>query len=117
LNRVDGTVVFRSLSKDEIKDIVDLELEKVNERLADRAMALEATEPARQHLADEGYDPEFGARPLRRVVTNLVEDRLSDVILAGEIKLGSTVRLDYDEEEGKLTFTEIKPEDAVSEPA
>ncbi len=117
LNRVDATVVFRSLSKDEIKDIVDLELEKVNERLADRAMALEVTEAARQYLADQGYDPDFGARPLRRVVTNLVEDRLSDVILAGEIKLGSTVKVDYDADEDKLTFTEVTPENTVSEPA
>ena len=96
--------------------IVDLELDKVNERLAERAMALEATDAARQYLAEEGYDPDFGARPLRRLVTNLVEDKLSDVILSGQVKLGSTVRVDYDAESGELTFTEVQPEDPVGEP-
>ncbi|MBN2303436.1 MAG: ATP-dependent Clp protease ATP-binding subunit [Anaerolineae bacterium] len=117
LNRVDATIVFRSLSREEIKEIVDLELHKVNERLVERAMSLTATEAARQHLANEGYDPDFGARPLRRVITNLVEDKLSDVILAGDIKLGSLVEIDYDEEKGEVTFSEIQPEEPVSEPA
>jgi len=117
LNRVDATIVFRSLSKDEIEQIVDLELKKVNERLADRAMTLSVTEAARQYLADEGYNPEFGARPLRRVITNMVEDKLSDVILAGDIKLGSLVLIDYDKDEGELKFSEVQPEEEVGEPA
>ena len=117
LNRVDATIVFRALTREEIKQIVDLELGKVNARLAERAMSLKVTEAARQHLAEQGYDPEFGARPLRRVVTNLVEDRLSDVILSGQIKVGSAVLVDYDPEEDELTFTEVEPEEAVGEPA
>jgi ATP-dependent Clp protease ATP-binding subunit ClpC len=126
LNRVDATIVFRALSKEEIAEIVDLEISKVNERLSERAMVLQLTDDAKRFLADEGYDPDFGARPLRRVVTNQVEDRLSDVILAGEVKLGSTVLVDLDEETGNLIFTEITPEDnpednpegnPVSEPA
>jgi ATP-dependent Clp protease ATP-binding subunit ClpC len=115
LNRVDATIVFRALSKDEITRIVDLELHKVNDRLADRAMTLAATDAARSYLADKGFDPDYGARPLRRLITNLVEDRLSDVILAGDIKLGSTVLVDYDAERDELTFAEKQPE--VSEPA
>ncbi len=117
LNRVDATVVFRALTKAEIEEIVELELQKVNDRLADRAMSLSATEAARQYLADQGYDPEFGARPLRRVITSLVEDKLSDVILAGKVKLGSSVLIDYDEEKDEITFTEIQPEEPVGEPA
>ncbi len=117
LNRVDATIVFRSLSRAEITEIVDLEVLKVNERLAERGMMLELTEEARQHLSEEGYDPDFGARPLRRVVTNMVEDKLSDVILSGSVKLGSTVLVDYDAESGELSFTEVLPEDPVSEPA
>ena len=107
LNRVDATIVFRPLSKDEITEIVDLEVKKVNDRLAERAMTLTATEAARHYLADKGYDPDFGARPLRRVVTSLVEDKLSDVILAGQVRLGSTVVVDYDAEKDELTFSEV----------
>jgi ATP-dependent Clp protease ATP-binding subunit ClpC len=117
LNRVDATIVFRALTKDEITQIVDLELKKVNERLAERAMSLLATEAAKKFLAEQGYDPDFGARPLRRVVTNMVEDKLSDVILAGQIKLGSTVLIDYDPETGEVTFNQAQPEDPVGEPA
>ena len=117
LNRVDATIVFRALTKDEITQIVDLELKKVNERLAERAMSLTATEAAKKFLAEEGYDPDFGARPLRRVVTSMVEDKLSDVILSGRIKLGSTVLIDYNPETGEVTFNEAQPEDPVGEPA
>jgi ATP-dependent Clp protease ATP-binding subunit ClpC len=122
LNRVDATIVFRPLSKEEITEIVDLEMKKVNDRLAERAMTLTATEAARLYLADKGYDPDFGARPLRRIVTSLVEDRLSDVILAGQVRLGSTVVVDYDAEKDELTFSEAEPsetqpEGPMSEPA
>ncbi len=110
LNRVDATIVFRSLTRDEIKKIVDLEIKKVNDRLSDRAISLSASETARAHLAEKGYDPDFGARPLRRLITNLVEDRLSDVILAGDIKLGSTVLVDYSAEKDELVFSEVEPE-------
>ncbi len=115
LNRVDATIVFRALSKEEIAAIVDLELKKVNDRLADRAMTLHASDAARNYLAEKGYDPDYGARPLRRLITNLVEDRLSDVILAGSIKLGSTVMVDYDPEKEELTFSEMKPKEEMGE--
>jgi ATP-dependent Clp protease ATP-binding subunit ClpA len=122
LNRVDATIVFRPLSKEEITEIVDLELKKVNDRLAERAMTLTATDAARTYLADQGYDPDYGARPLRRVVTAMVEDKLSDVILAGQIRLGSTVLVDYDPAKEELTFSEAQPSEAqpegpMSEPA
>ena len=117
LNRVDATIVFRALTQEEIGEIVQLELDKVNERLAERAMSLKATDAARAYLAEKGYDPDYGARPLRRLITNLVEDQLSDVILAGSVKLGSTVLVDYDTEKDELTFSEIQPEEPVSEPA
>jgi ATP-dependent Clp protease ATP-binding subunit ClpC len=117
LNRVDATIVFRALTKEEIADIVDLEMKKVNERLAERAMSLTITDAARTYLADKGYDPDYGARPLRRLITSLVEDKLSDVILAGSIKLGSTVRVDYDTDKDELTFSEVQPEEPLGEPA
>ncbi len=117
LNRVDATIVFRPLSKEEITEIVVLEIKKVNDRLAERAMTIHATEAAQHYLADQGYDPDFGARPLRRIVTSLVEDKLSDVILAGQIRLGSSVIIDYDAEKEEITFSEAPIEDPVSEPA
>jgi ATP-dependent Clp protease ATP-binding subunit ClpC len=94
LNRVSGTIVFRSLSRDELMEIVDLEINKVRERLAEHALTLEVTDAAKGLLGEKGYDPEYGARPLRRVITNMVEDRLSDGILAGTFKIASTVLVD-----------------------
>ena len=91
LNRVDATIVFRSLTRDEIKQIVDLELKKVNERLAEHAITLQVGESAREWIATRGYDPEYGARPLRRLIQNEVEDVLSDGILSGKFHIGSVV--------------------------
>ncbi|MBX3066475.1 MAG: ATP-dependent Clp protease ATP-binding subunit [Anaerolineae bacterium] len=106
LNRVSATIVFRSLTKEEITAIVDLELQKVRERVSEHALVLEVTDAAKALLAEKGYDPEYGARPLRRVITNLVEDKLSDGILSGQFKLGATVRIDA--AEGEITFTPIE---------
>ncbi len=104
LNRVDASIVFRSLSQEEIKQIVDLELKKVGERLIEHAISLDVTEEARVWLAKEGYDPEYGARPLRRVIQNEVEDTLSDGILSGEFNLGSVVRITVNEEDDTLNM-------------
>jgi ATP-dependent Clp protease ATP-binding subunit ClpC len=116
LNRVDGTVFFRALTREEIKQIVDLELHKVRERLIEHAITLDVTDEARGWLADKGYDPEYGARPLRRLIQNEVEDALSDGILSGKFKLASIVRVDAqdgnllllaaEEEEGELEAPE-----------
>jgi ATP-dependent Clp protease ATP-binding subunit ClpC len=120
LNRVSATIVFRSLTRSELTQIVDLELNKVRERLSEHALVLDVTEPAKELLGNKGYDPEFGARPLRRVITNMVEDRLSDGILAGTFKLGSTVHIDA--QEGELVMNAIETEahpapDAATEAA
>ena len=113
LNRVSATIVFKSLTKDEIKAIVELELNKVRERVAEHALVLDVTDAARSLLGEKGYDPEYGARPLRRVITNMVEDRLSDGILSGIFKLGSTVRIDAVDGELTMTMDESKPLVAV----
>jgi ATP-dependent Clp protease ATP-binding subunit ClpC len=106
LNRVDATIFFRALTKDEIKQIVDLELNKVRTRLIEHAITLDATEPARDWLAEKGYDPEFGARPLRRLIQNEVEDRLSDGILSGEFKMAGIVKINAHDGELALEATE-----------
>ncbi len=107
LNRVDGIVVFRALTRDEIKLIVDLELHKVQERIAHQDIKLQATDAAKQYLSDKGYNFEFGARPLRRVIQNEVEDVLSDSFLSGKFEKGDTVEIDL--VEGNLTFNPLKP--------
>ncbi|GAB4551737.1 MAG: ATP-dependent Clp protease ATP-binding subunit [Anaerolineae bacterium] len=106
LNRVSATIVFRSLSREELMQIVDLELDKVRERVIEHAVTLELTDAAKAFLGEKGYDPEYGARPLRRVITNLVEDRLSDGILSGIFKAGSTILLDV--ADGELIMSMVE---------
>jgi ATP-dependent Clp protease ATP-binding subunit ClpC len=91
LNRLDGIMVFRHLTKEELTSIVDLELKRVYMQLSEHDIKLDLTPEAKLFLAEEGYDPEFGARPLRRVVMNHLEDKLSEGMLAGEFKPGDTV--------------------------
>ena len=91
INRVDAVVIFRSLNKDDIQQIVRLELDKVAERLKDHNLALTATPEALALIADQGYDSEFGARPLRRIIQQRVEDPLSDKLLSGDFVDGDSV--------------------------
>jgi ATP-dependent Clp protease ATP-binding subunit ClpC len=116
LNRLDEVIVFRSLTQEEINQIVGLEINKVRERLIEHALTLDVTDAALTHLATEGFDPEFGARPLRRVITNMVEDQLSDGILAGKFPLGSAILIDHDPEENKLSFKTIESEGEQQSP-
>jgi ATP-dependent Clp protease ATP-binding subunit ClpC len=113
LNRVDATIVFRALSRDEIKAIVDLELIKVSERLIEHAITLDVTDAAREWLAEKGYDAEFGARPLRRLIQNEVEDALSDGILSGRFSLGSMVRVLVDADD-TLMLEQVEEVEAPS---
>lgn len=99
LNRIDASIIFRALTQDEIKEIVELELNKVRERLIEHAITLDVTDEARTWLADKGYDAEFGARPLRRLIQNEVEDALSDGILGGRFQIGTVVRVTVNEDD------------------
>ena len=99
INRVDSMIVFRALNLDDIKKIVELELAKVSHRLEDHAITLEATPEALDKIAEMGYDPEFGARPLKRVIQQNVEDKLSDMLLGGEFEDGATIIVDVVDEE------------------
>ena len=94
LNRVDSTVVFRALSRDDIRQIVDLELRKVEKQLASKAIGIEVTDSARDWLGDKGYDIVFGARPLRRVIQDNIEDKLSEMLLSGAFGAGDRVVVD-----------------------
>ncbi len=98
LNRVDSTVVFHALTQQHIRAIVDLELSQVERRLAMRAITFEVTDAARDWLGEKGYDQVFGARPLRRVIQDNIEDRLSEMLLAGEFGTGDKLIIDRREE-------------------
>ena len=97
LNRLDATIVFHALSREEIHQIVDLMMNMVRDELKDKDIQIELTEAAREHLAEKGFDPVLGARPLRRLIQNEVEDRLSDELLGGNISEGDTAIVDLDE--------------------
>jgi len=99
INRLDSVIVFRSLNKDDIRQIVSLELNKVTERLAEHDVKLTATEAALDLLAESGFDVEMGARPLRRVIQQKVEDPLSDALLSGTFCEGCTVLVEVSEGE------------------
>jgi ATP-dependent Clp protease ATP-binding subunit ClpC len=99
LNRIDATVVFHALNKEHIRQIVDLMLNQVVASLQEKNVTLEVTDEARDFIGNKGYDPVFGARPLRRTIQNLVEDQLSEALLRGEFLPGDTVVVDCVNEE------------------
>jgi ATP-dependent Clp protease ATP-binding subunit ClpB len=96
LNRVDDTIIFRSLTREDLLKIVDLQLRRVAARLAERRLTLEVTDAARERLVATGYEPAYGARPLKRAIQRWVEDPLAVKLLEGEISPGDTVRVDDD---------------------
>jgi ATP-dependent Clp protease ATP-binding subunit ClpC len=100
INRVDSIIVFRELSQGDIRHIVDINLDEINERLVDHALILEATAEAKDWLAQHGYDAEFGARPLRRLIQKEIEDQLSDAVLSGDFKEGESVLVDVESSGG-----------------
>ncbi len=112
LNRIDEVIVFHELTMDEVKAIVDLMLERVREQLKSQALELALTDDAKVLLAEKGYDPALGARPLRRAIQRLLEDQLSEKVLFGEFPANSTVVADVDpDEEDQLSFSSVATPD------
>lgn len=97
INRLDSVIVFRALNKEDIKEIVGLEIEKVSQRLLEYGLILMPTEAALEYLAELGFDPEMGARPVRRVIQQQVEEQLSDAILAETFKAGDHILVDVED--------------------
>jgi ATP-dependent Clp protease ATP-binding subunit ClpC len=102
LNRIDATVVFRSLTLMEIRQIVDLMLARVRGALTEQQITLEVTDAAKDHLVEKGFDPKFGARPLRRAIQNMVEDQMAEGLLNGKFQRGETVVIDC--RDGELVY-------------
>jgi ATP-dependent Clp protease ATP-binding subunit ClpC len=107
LNRLDDIIVFHELNEEQLRQIVDIMLKDVQGRLAERKLKLEMTDKAKTWLANVGFDPEYGARPLRRAIERHVENPLSTMVLSGEFKEGTTIMVDL-EGEDTLTFS-VKP--------
>jgi ATP-dependent Clp protease ATP-binding subunit ClpB len=106
LNRIDDIIVFKSLGKDEIVKIVDIQLDALRNHLADRKITLELSPASRDALFKEGYDPTFGARPLKRAIQKLLSDPLALKILEGDIQSGDHVLADVDRN-GNFTFQAV----------
>lgn len=99
LNRIDETIVFHSLEKEELKEIVSLMSNQLKQRLTEQGVSFELTAAAQDKIAEEGYDPDYGARPIRRAIQRHIEDRLSEELLKGTIQKGQTVVIDYVDDE------------------
>ncbi len=112
LNRVDDIIMFHSLSRSDLTRIVEIQLSHLRKLLAERKISLELTEAAKLHLAEVGYDPTFGARPLKRVIQRELQDPLALALLQGEFKEGSAIRVDF--KEGSIVFAKARQE--VGEP-
>ncbi len=105
LNRVDETIVFHALTEEELGQIIEIQLGRLRARLSERRITLELSDAAKRHLVKAGYDPAYGARPLKRTIQKELETTLGRKILAGEIRDGQRVVIDYDDLRGELTFT------------
>jgi ATP-dependent Clp protease ATP-binding subunit ClpC len=113
LNRIDEVIIFHSLTQEHVRQIVDLQMHEIAERLAEHEVRIELTDASRDWLAHEGYDPQFGARPVRRTLERYVENPLAKRLLAGEFHDGDTIIVDAVEDaEGALhlTFAARPPE-------
>jgi ATP-dependent Clp protease ATP-binding subunit ClpB len=105
LNRVDEIIVFHALSEEHLKQIVEIQLARLRARLADRHITLQLTDAARSNLVRTGYDPHYGARPLKRAIQKKIETPLGRLLLKGEVRDGQTVMVDAPSEAGELKFT------------
>ncbi len=109
INRLDDTIIFRPLSRENLYNIIDIEIKKVTRRLVEQGISLETTSAAHDFLIEKGYNPDFGARPLRRAIEQYLEDPLSESILRGEYKEVSLIRIDRDGEALRFTVVPKTP--------
>ncbi len=106
LNRIDESIVFHALAEEHLKEIVDIQMVQLRRRLAERQMDVELTEGARAHLVRVGYDPNYGARPLKRAIQREVENPLARLIVSGELRDGTHLRVDYEPAKQELVFSQ-----------
>ena len=102
LNRIDDVIIFNPLSKEDIHKIIDIELKGLMKRIGELGFRVHVSDEAKNFLTEKGYDPQYGARPLKRAIQKYLEDEMAEVIIKGDITEGSTLELDCDEEKDKL---------------
>ena len=105
LNRIDDVVMFNALEKEDIDKIIDIELEKLFNRIKDLGYNLKLSKKAKSYIADKGFDKQYGARPLKRAIQKYIEDALAEEIIGSGIKDGDTISMDLDKDGDKLTIT------------
>jgi len=114
LNRVDEMIVFHSLEKEHLRKIVSLMSNELSKRLKEQEIELILTDEAQEKIAEIGYDPEYGARPLRRAIQKHIEDRLSEELLKGEVLTGGKVTIDVKDKEFVVVIGEVKEKQAIA---
>jgi ATP-dependent Clp protease ATP-binding subunit ClpC len=107
INRIDEIIIFESLTKQDVVEIVDMQMKEISARLAEHGLRIQLTQPAKEWLAEQGYDEDFGARPLKRALQRHVESPLSVQLLKGEFEQGDHILID--ERDGELTFERLEP--------
>jgi ATP-dependent Clp protease ATP-binding subunit ClpC len=115
LNRVDDIIVFNSLGKEEILQILDIRMQKMLKRIVDLGYKVTLTKAAKEWLAEKGFDSEFGARPLQRALQKYLEEPLAEEILKGQVKEGDEIRADHKKDAEELKLTVVKPKEKISE--
>jgi ATP-dependent Clp protease ATP-binding subunit ClpB len=113
LNRVDDIVVFNPLDRDDLKRIIELQLRRLERLLAERKLTIRITDAARDLIAEEGYEPAYGARPLKRAIQRLVQNPLAVRVLEGEFEEGDTIMVDHEPDAAVLSFRTAEPAEAV----
>ncbi|MCH2234154.1 MAG: ATP-dependent Clp protease ATP-binding subunit [Crocinitomicaceae bacterium] len=108
LNRIDDIIVFNSLSKEDIHIIIDIELDKLYKRIIELGYGIKLTDPAKDYIADKGYDEKFGARPLKRAIQKYIEDPLAEEIINANLKEGDEIKVDYDKKKEDIVISIVK---------
>ena len=108
INRLDDIIVFNSLSKEDINKIVDLEIYKLEQRVKEIGYDLKVSQSAKEYISSEGYDEQFGARPLNRAIQKFIEDPVSEEVLKGVIKENDTIKVNYDKTKETITIKVVK---------
>ena len=117
LNRLDETILFKPLTKENITGIMDLMLKSVNKRLVEKQLVIKLTPEAKQYVIDEGYDPAYGARPLKRFLQKHVETLAAKLILEGSLSMGDSILIDLDPKTEQLTATAVPAQPSDEENA
>ena len=108
LNRLDDIIVFNSLKREHIHEIIDISLSHLTKRIGDLGYKIELSKKAKDFVAEKGYDPQFGARPLNRAIQKYLEDPIAEEILKGELAEGDILKVDFNTKDNKLVFSRKK---------